>query len=164
MNPCRCGYFGDPDRPCRCALGEPERYVRRVSGPLRDRLDMEVELRRVPPHELLGGPEPERSAAVAARIAAARRSSRSRNRGRLNAELSGAEAVRAADPDARARARLTEIAEVGRLSARNVHRLLRVARTIADLAGAGRVDEAAILAAAGLSDPGATPASAADAA
>jgi magnesium chelatase family protein len=155
MNPCRCGYFGDPERACRCAAGEPERYVRRVSGPLLDRLDLRVGLLRVRPRELLSGPPPEASALVAARVAVGRQRSRTRNGGRLNAELSGAEILRAAQPDAAARTRLADLAEVGHLSARSVHRLLRVARTIADLDGAEGVDEAAVLAAAGLGDPGA---------
>ena len=153
MNPCRCGYWGDPQRACSCAPGDPERYVRRVSGPLLDRLDLRVELGRVPPRELLSGPEREASAVVAARIALARERARARNGGRLNADLSGAAAFAAAEPDPRARTRLAELAEAGALSARNVHRLLRVARTIADLAGASRVDEAAILAAGALRDP-----------
>jgi magnesium chelatase family protein len=155
MNPCRCGYFGDPERACRCAINEPERYVRRVSGPLLDRLDLRVGLLRVPPRELLSGSLPESSAVVGARVALARERGRARNGGRLNADLRGAEVLRAAEPDARARARLGDLAEIGHLSARNVHRILRVARTIADLDGAARVDEAAILAAAGLGDPGA---------
>jgi magnesium chelatase family protein len=164
MNPCRCGYWGDPQRACGCAPGDPERYVRRVSGPLLDRLDLRVELGRVPPRELLSGPEPEASAVVAARIALARERARARNGGRLNADLSGAAAFIAAAADARARTRLTELAEAGALSARNVHRLLRVARTIADLAGAPHVDEAAILAAAALRDPAGDRLGAADAA
>src|SRR3990170_4561539 len=164
MNPCRCGYWGDPQRACCCAPGDPERYVRRVSGPLLDRLDLRVELGRVPPRELLGGPEPEASAVVAARIALARERARARNGGRLNADLSGAAALAAAESEPRARTRLAELAEAGALSARNVHRLLRVARTVADLAGAPHVDEAAILAAAGLRDPAGGRLGAADAA
>ncbi|MFI5254312.1 MAG: YifB family Mg chelatase-like AAA ATPase [Candidatus Limnocylindrales bacterium] len=154
MNPCRCGYSGDPERACRCPPNEPERYVRRVSGPLLDRIDLRVGLLRVRPHELLAGPLPEPSAPVAARVAAARERGRARNGGRLNAELTGAEIVKVADPDARARGRLADLAEASHLSARSVHRLLRVARTIADLEGGERVDEATILAAAGLGDPG----------
>jgi magnesium chelatase family protein len=104
---------------------------------------------------LLSGSLPESSAIVGARVALARERGRARNGGRLNADLRGAEVLRAAEPDARARSRLADLAEIGHLSARNVHRILRVARTIADLDGAARVDEAAILAAAGLGDPGA---------
>ena len=54
-NPCRCGWFGDPDRACRCPPLEPERYVRRVSGPLLDRIDLRIAMPRVPPQELIGG-------------------------------------------------------------------------------------------------------------
>lgn len=153
-NPCRCGYAGDPERACQCRPGEPERYLRRVSGPLLDRLDLRVELRRVPAGALLTGAPPEPSRPVAARIAEARARALHRNGGRPNAELSGASAVRFAALDGPARRRLEELAERGGLSARGVHRLLRVARSVADLAGADRVEEATILAAAGLRDPG----------
>ena len=64
MNPCRCGYANDPDMQCRCSTGDPDRYVRRVSGPLIDRLDIQIEMARVPVAELLGGSAPEASASV----------------------------------------------------------------------------------------------------
>jgi magnesium chelatase family protein len=153
MNPCRCGYFGDPERPCRCAVGEPDRYVRRVSGPLRDRLDVRVELARVSPDALLAASEPESSAAVAARICVARAVAVARNGGRLNARLPGATVVRLCALDPRARRRVSELADAASLSARGVHRILRVARSIADLAGEDRVDESTVLAAASLRDP-----------
>ena len=153
MNPCRCGYYGDPERPCLCALGEPERYVRRVSGPLLDRLDIRVELGRVPPADLLAGPEPESSAVVAARIGAARSRSLVRNGGVANAELRGAAALRLAGLSPAARSVLSELARANGLSARGVHRVVRVARSIADLDGRERVDEGAVLAAATLRDP-----------
>ena len=155
MNPCRCGYFGDPDRACTCAPGDPERYVRRVSGPLLDRLDLRIEMPRVRPSELLLGPDPESSAAVAARIAEARARSLARNGGRLNARLGGRETVelgRLGDP---ARELLAAVAIRRSLTARGVHRILRVARTIADLAGRDPVDTGDVLAAADLRDPAA---------
>jgi magnesium chelatase family protein len=155
MNPCRCGYFGDPERRCTCAIGEPERYVRRVSGPLLDRLDLHVELPRVRAAELLATEEPEASRNVAARIAEARGRALSRNRGLTNAALGGASAIQAAALERKARNRLTEVASGMELSARGVHRVLRVARSIADLAGADTVDESALLAAATLRDPAA---------
>jgi magnesium chelatase family protein len=155
MNPCRCGYHGDPERPCLCPLGEPERYVRRVSGPLLDRLDLRVELPRVAPEALLAEPEPEASAVVAARIAEARGRALARNLGRPNARLPGSQILAVCRLETPARSRLAELAAAGQLSARGVHRVLRVARTIADLDGAERVDEDAILAAAGLRDPAA---------
>jgi magnesium chelatase family protein len=153
MNPCRCGYLGDPDRPCRCPPGDPERYVRRISGPVLDRLDLRVEMPRVRPAALLLDPRPESSASVAARIAEARLAAAERNGGRPNARLSGPEVQRLCGLDNRARGRLTDVAEVRGLSARGVHRLLRVARSVADLAGRAVVDEPAVLAAADLRDP-----------
>jgi magnesium chelatase family protein len=155
MNPCRCGYHGDPERPCLCPLGEPERYVRRVSGPLLDRLDLRIELPRVAPDELLAAAEPESSAVVAARIAAARDRAKERNAGRTNARLPGSQALAACRLDLLASSRLAELAQARQLSARGIHRVLRVARTIADLDDAERVDAPTIMAAAGLRDPAA---------
>jgi magnesium chelatase family protein len=155
LNPCRCGFFGDADRPCRCPPGDPERYVRRISGPLLDRLDLRVELGRVRPVDLLHGPPAEESASVAARIARARAASLSRNGGRVNALLSGREADAACRLAPGARARLASIAEARALTARGVHRILRVARSIADLERHDTVDDATVCAAAELRDPAA---------
>jgi magnesium chelatase family protein len=155
MNPCRCGYHGDPERRCTCAIGEPDRYIRRVSGPLLDRLDLHVELPRVRPSELLAASDPEPTRDVAARIADARSRSLARNRGVLNAALGGAATVQSAALERRARERLADLASGMQLSARGVHRVLRVARSIADLAGGDVVDEGAVLAAATLRDPAA---------
>ncbi len=153
MNPCRCGFHGDSERPCTCPPNEPERYVRRVSGPLMDRLDLRVELRRVRPADLISDVRAESSATVAPRIAAARARARARNGGRLNRELTGGEVTDAAALDRAARRLLAELAEAGRWSARGVHRVLRVARTIADLGAEPGVSSTSVLAAAGLRDP-----------
>ncbi len=152
---CRCGYHGDPERACTCAPGEPERYVRRISGPLLDRLDLRVEMPRVRPADLLLGPDPEPSAAVAARIASARERAQRRNGGRLNARLAGREAVELGKLTPAARELLALVAARRSLTARGVHRILRVARTIADLADREAVVEADLLAAADLRDPAA---------
>ena len=79
MNPCPCGQLGAADRACTCPPGVPERYLRRVSGPLRDRIDLWVSVDRVPPAALIGPVEPEASAPVAARIAEARARQRARS-------------------------------------------------------------------------------------
>lgn len=150
MNPCRCGFAGDPERVCRCPPNEPERYTRRVSGPLLDRLDLRVELRRVTSAELLANRPTEPSAAVAARIAAAHAAALARNGGLSNAELGGGALMRVAAMRPAARDRLSELADAGRLSARATHRLVRVARTIADLEGRAQIEEGTILAAAAL--------------
>jgi magnesium chelatase family protein len=155
MNPCRCGHHGDPVRACRCANGDPERYVRRVSGPLLDRLDLRVEMPRVPPEELITGVPGDNTATVALRIAAARRLALDRNRGRVNADLVGSAVVRASGLAPSGERLIEDLAQRNGMSARGVHRTLRVARTIADLAGRPAVVEEDILAAVGLRDPGA---------
>lgn len=147
MNPCRCGYANDPERTCGCPTGEPERYIRRVSGPFVDRVDVRVHMARVAGESLVAGPEPERSAVVASRIADARAVALPRNGGRSNAELPGSSVVAACQLDGLARRRLEELARAAALSARSIHRLLRVARTIADLEGEARVTERIVLAA-----------------
>jgi len=122
-----------------------------------DRLDLRVELRRVRPADLVSGPRPEGSAVVAARIATARARARRRNDGRLNRELTGDEVtVAAALPRAAARL-VADLAETHDWSARGVHRVLRIARTIADLADEAAVGPSIILAAAGLRDPAERP-------
>lgn len=129
--------------------------MRRVSGPLLDRLDLRVEMRRVPGEALLAGPPPEASATVRARIAAARAVALARNGGRPNAALSGGAALRVAALEPAAVERLGQLAARDGSTARGIHRVIRVARTIADLAGRTAVDEATVLAAAGLRDPAA---------
>jgi magnesium chelatase family protein len=148
MNPCPCGFAGTDDGGCRCTPGIPERYAGRVSGPFRDRIDLWVTMPKVRPAALVGGPDPESSAVVAGRIAAAREVQRQRNAGRLNGRLSGRSlrAVCRLTPVTTRRA--IDLAELEGLSGRGTERLLRVARTIADLAGtraveAGHLEEAA---------------------
>lgn len=148
MNPCPCGQFGSADRQCTCPPGVPERYLRKVSGPLRDRVDLWVTVDRVPPAALVGPVAPEPSAVVAGRIAAARRRQRDRTGARPNARVSGRELRAVCALDREAQARAIHLADLEGLSGRGTERLLRVARTIADLAGAPAVvpahlDEAA---------------------
>ena len=154
MNPCRCGFANDPDRKCRCPHGDAERYVRRVSGPLLDRMDMQIELARVPPADLLHGPTPERSATVSRRIMAARRRALARNNGRPNAQLAGTSVLAACALTRTGSKAVAEFAESRHLSARSVHRLLRVARSIADIAGRSSVSDEDIFSAGALRDPG----------
>jgi magnesium chelatase family protein len=153
MNPCRCGYAGDAEVACRCPLGEPDRYVRRVSGPLRDRLDLEVQMPRVRSADLISGPAPESTAVVARRISDGRALALGRNRGRVNALLPGAAVSRACGLSNPAERLVSDLARGSGLSARGVHRLMRVSRTVADLAGRISVAEEDILAAALLRDP-----------
>ncbi|QPQ55482.1 YifB family Mg chelatase-like AAA ATPase [Allosphingosinicella flava] len=142
MNPCRCGHLGDPALACsrapKCALD----YQAKVSGPLLDRIDLHVEVQAVTAADLVLPPPAEGSAEVAARVAAARDIQTARYEGqgiRTNAEADGALLDAAATPDEPGRKLLAQAAEAMRLSARGYHRVLRVARTIADLAGAEEV-------------------------
>jgi magnesium chelatase family protein len=140
MNPCPCGHAGDPDSRCTCAPGVVERYQARISGPLRDRIDLWVGMARVRPSLLLDRSDPEGSAAVAARIAAARSRQLARPGRRLNARLSGRALRRTALLEPASQRRLVNLADVERLSGRGTDRVLRVARTIADLAGSDAVE------------------------
>jgi magnesium chelatase family protein len=133
MNPCPCGQLGSADRACSCPPGVPDRYLRRVSGPLRDRIDLWVAVDRVAPAVLVSDVLPESSATVAGRIAAARRRQAARN-GRLpNGRVSGSRLRHACAMDASTVTRAIVLAEREGLSGRGTDRLLRVARTIADL-------------------------------
>ena len=153
MNPCPCGYAGDSSGRCRCPVGTPERYARRVSGPLRDRIDLWVTMGRVPPASLIGGRDPESSAVVAGRIARARTIQAGRG-GRINGRLSGRVLRAACGLSPAAAVRAIALAELEGLSGRGTERILRVARTIADLAGADRVASAHLDEAARFRSPG----------
>ncbi|HEY5628733.1 MAG TPA: ATP-binding protein, partial [Candidatus Limnocylindrales bacterium] len=135
MNPCPCGRLGAASATCTCPPGAPQRYLRRVSGPLRDRIDLWAAMDRVPPELLLRGPAPESSAEVGLRIAEARDRQVVRNRGIPNGRLGGRGLRDACGLDASAVARAVLLSEREGLSGRGTDRLLRVARTIADLAG-----------------------------
>jgi magnesium chelatase family protein len=135
MNPCPCGFAGSSDRRCACADAVPERYQQRVSGPLRDRIDVWVMLPRVAPMALVRGPEPEDSATVATRIAAARVVAQARGAGRETSRLTGAALRAACRLTTATERRVIQLAELERASGRGTERILRVARTIADLDG-----------------------------
>jgi magnesium chelatase family protein len=145
MNPCRCGHLGDPALACARAPKCASDYQSKISGPLLDRIDLHVEVRAVSAADLVLPPPAEGSAEVAARVAAARtvQTERYADSGvRTNAEADGDLLASVATPDEAGRALLAQAAEKLRLSARGYHRVLRVARTIADLAeseGIGRV-------------------------
>ena len=138
MNPCPCGYLGAfaaSGRNCRCTPDAIVRYQGRLSGPLLDRIDLQVEVHAVRPEQLLAAPDGEDSAAVAARVAAARSRQQQRQQA-PNAALDAGRIDALCTMDA-ATARFAQSA-AQRLgwSSRGLHRALKVARTIADLAGA----------------------------
>ncbi|CAN5649492.1 hypothetical protein BH23CHL8_BH23CHL8_21700 [soil metagenome] len=131
-------------------MGDPQRYARRVSGPLLDRIDLRVVMPRLPADELVSTAEGEPSRAVAARIHAAWARATRRNGGLPNGTLSGRRVVAACQLEAVARRSVTEIEGAQQLTARGIHRLLSVARTVADLEAREQVGREHILAAAGL--------------
>ncbi len=134
MNPCPCGWDGDPSGRCRCGRSLAERYRGRISGPLRDRVDLWVPVPRLAPAELLRAGDPEPSHVVATRVGAGR-AAQLEGRGRLNARLAGRSLRSAAAMDLRAERRAIALADAAAMTARATERLVRVARTIADLAG-----------------------------
>jgi len=144
MNPCRCGYLSDPALGCGRAPKCGSDYQSRISGPLFDRIDLHVEVMGVTASDLALPPPAEGSAEVAARVAKARSLQRARFGGngiRTNAEAEGELLDRVAAPDAAGARLLTEAADRMKLSARSYHRVLKVARTIADLGGADTVSK-----------------------
>ena len=142
MNPCPCGYLDDPGLACTKAPRCAQDYQARLSGPLLDRIDLHIEVPAVSAADLALPPASESSAEVAARVAAARAVQAERYRGlglRTNTQADGAVLEEVATPDAEGMALLTRAAERMRLSARGYHRVLRVARTLADLDGSPAV-------------------------
>ena len=138
MNPCPCGYLGHPTRACRDTPDQIARYQGKLSGPLLDRIDLHVEVPALAPDDLLHGATGESSAAVRERVVAARARAQTRQGG-VNQALAGQALERHLHADPAALKFLnTASARLG-WSARSTHRALRVARTIADLAGSGGV-------------------------
>jgi magnesium chelatase family protein len=138
MNPCPCGFLGHYGGKCRCTPEQVARYKRRISGPLLDRIDIHIEVPAVPPEEIAGRPEGEPSATIRARVSAARERQLGRQ-GKPNTQLTSREVGQHAAPDEHGELLLKQaISRLG-LSARGYHRILKVARTIADLAGEARV-------------------------
>jgi magnesium chelatase family protein len=145
MNPCRCGHAYEPGYSCK--RGRIDRctadYQARISGPLMDRIDLRIEVPAVTAADLILPPPSEGSAEVAARVAAARDIQLARYAGlpgiRTNAEAPASVLETVAQPDANGLKLLRDAAETMRLSARGYHRVLRVARTLADLDGADKI-------------------------
>jgi magnesium chelatase family protein len=140
MNPCPCGHHGNPARACRCTPDQIARYQGRLSGPLLDRIDLHVEVPAVPLADLAGAAPPaaEHSAAVRERVLHCRRTQLDRQ-GVTNARLRGDDLRRHCAIDNDGHALLARALERLGLSARAYHRVLRVARTITDLAGEERI-------------------------
>ncbi len=143
MNPCPCGYDGDDRRTCRCTPRQIDNYRGRLSGPLRDRIDLVVDVPAVPVITLTDSPLGEASAAVRSRVVRARQRQRERYAdagGRTNAELRSGALGRYCTLDSAGRQLLRTAAERLALTARGHDRVLKVARTVADLAQSDRVE------------------------
>jgi magnesium chelatase family protein len=139
MNPCPCGNFGEPTRVCVCAESAIQKYRSRLSGPLADRIDMHVSLSAVPADMLARPSDGESSSVIRARVERSRAIQRRRYadaRGGCNAQASGRWLLAHGGIERDARSMLTDAMKTLKLSARGFHRVLRVARTIADLAAA----------------------------
>ena len=143
MNPCRCGYYPDRSR-CSCTEGDVRRYLHRISRPLLDRMDLSVEAPPVGFEEIGGAWENESSAAVRARVEAAWMIQRERFEGRqiyFNAQMSGRDIKKWCVLQEREAKLMERVFRKLELSARGYHKVLKVARTIADLDGSGRIRE-----------------------
>ena len=150
-NPCPCGYYGDGDR-CTCTVGQRVGYLSRLSGPLLDRIDLHVWMHPVDTKRLISRPKGDRSAAVAARVAAAREVQKQRFRAdgiSTNAEMNNALMERYCPLSDDCKSLLENIIDRLGLSARAYSRIVRISRTIADLAGVSDILPAHISEAAG---------------
>ena len=147
-NPCPCGWLGDPVRACRCTQSVVDGYQRRLSGPLLDRIDLQVGVRRVPLAELAAEPRGESSQAVRERVLAARARQQARQ-GCLNAQLKPGKLRHLAAMEPGSKRTLERWSEQKGLTARGFHRAWRVARTAADLEGAELIADRHVLEALG---------------
>ena len=143
MNPCPCGYFGDPTHHCVCTPGQIQKYMNRISGPLLDRMDLHIEVPVVPFNQLSQMQPGESSAAIRKRVIAARKRQEERYKNfkgvYSNAQMTERMIHQFAEPDEQSLDMLRTAMERLHLSARAYNRILKVARTIADLEGTERV-------------------------
>jgi magnesium chelatase family protein len=139
MNPCPCGWAGDPSGRCRCSQDNIRRYRGRISGPLMDRIDLHVEVPRLPPEQLRpDAADGESTASVRERVIRARALQNGRS-GKANAQFSQSDTMLHCRLEPRDQALLEHAIERLQLSARTMHRILRVSRTIADLADSAQI-------------------------
>lgn len=138
MNPCPCGWQGHPNRKCRCTPDQVARYRGKISGPVLDRIDLQIEVPALPAETLQAKPDGESSASVRARVESALGRQQARQ-GKANARLTVAEVERFCQPDTSGAELLKQAMARLDLSARAYHRILKVARTIADLAGSADI-------------------------
>lgn len=142
LNPCPCGYFGDQDRTCECSLGQIQNYRNRISGPLLDRIDLQVEVPRIP-HKVLRQSSRSNvsSETVKQQVITSRKRQHQRNGGKSNAMLEGKDIERYIPLSEPLLDFLETVVDQLRLSARAYHRIIKVARTIADLDSCEQVQQ-----------------------
>jgi len=142
LNPCPCGYLGDEDRPCQCSLGQIQHYRNKISGPLLDRIDLQVEVPRLP-HKVLREANTSGLTSQQARklVMRARKAQLNRNGGLSNAQLQGRQIEQFIPLASPLLDFLEHVVERLRLSARAYHRIIKVSRTIADLKQADDVNQ-----------------------
>ena len=143
MNPCPCGYLGEPSGRCRCTAEQVARYRQKLSGPLLDRIDMHIEVPRLPLAEL-DSPAGETSSVVGERVMRAREIQATRT-GMINSRLGNVQLEACCSLELSDRRLLQQAMEKLQLSARAWHRILRVARTIADLGGRDAIARAHLM-------------------
>lgn len=142
MNPCPCGYYGDPVKSCTCSNSTITKYQKRISGPLLDRIDIHVQVPRVEFEKISDNRVGESSAAIQARVEAARQLQRDRFSSTpvaSNSEMHPAEVRKYCELDETGRNLMKAASQQLQLSARSYHRILKLARTIADLAGSAAI-------------------------
>ncbi len=150
MNNCPCGWYGDDRRECTCSMGMVQRYQNRISGPITDRIDIHIDVRRVPFQKLASLDGGEKSETIRGRITAARTIQADRFRDwdkesvLVNADMGPAEVQQFCSVDEAGRSLLKTATQQMNLSARAYHRVLKVSRTIADLAGEAQIQAAHI--------------------
>ena len=145
MNPCPCGYYGDPVHECTCSMATISRYQKRISGPLLDRIDIHIEVPRVDYDKLTDERLGERSAAIRGRVEGAREAQRERFATAplsCNADMGPSEVREVCRLDEASKALVRAAMQQLQMSARAFHRILKLARTIADLAGSERIETA----------------------
>lgn len=141
MNPCPCGYLGDPLKRCRCSLAQIQKYQGRISGPILDRLDLQIEVPRMGMEILKTEEKSTSSSEIRARVVQTQQIQLKRNRGKLNAQLSPNEIRRWAWPEAAGMDLIEQAMKNLHLSARAYFKILKIARTIADLEKSAQVEK-----------------------
>jgi len=145
MNPCPCGFFGDPKRECTCSYREIRRYRARISGPLMDRIDIHIDVPSVPFKDLTGTGQGQSSSNIRQRVIAARKIQEKRlhkTKIHTNAMMKSRQIRRFCQIDEKSNSLLEMAMEKFGLSARALSRILKISRTIADLAGSQEIEQA----------------------